>query len=55
MTDQPDEVTSEGGAPRERPLGSWAGRIKVPDDLDETPQWLIDAFEGADEDPATWP
>ena len=28
--------------------GSMAGRIAIPPDFDETPEWLVDAFEGAD-------
>ena len=26
--------------------GAMAGRIEVADDFDETPTWLVDAFEG---------
>ena len=29
--------------------GRWKDRIWMADDWDETPQWLIDAFEGSDE------
>ena len=32
--------------PRERKLGSLEGRIWIANDFDETPQALIDAFEG---------
>jgi prevent-host-death family protein len=31
-----------------RVLGGWADRIRIADDFDETPGWLIDAFEGHD-------
>jgi prevent-host-death family protein len=32
-------------APRQP--GRWAGRMTVADDFDATPDWLLDAFEGA--------
>lgn len=35
----------QGKSPREP--GRWAGRLTVADDFDATPDWLLDAFEGA--------
>lgn len=35
----------EGSQPRAP--GSMAGRIAIAADFDETPEWLLDAFEGA--------
>ena len=32
-------------APRQP--GRWSGRMTVADDFDATPEWLLDAFEGA--------
>lgn len=29
-----------------RSPGRWAGRVTVAPDFDETPAWLVDAFEG---------
>ncbi len=31
--------------PTDRPLGAWADRIRVADDFDQTPEWLIEEFE----------
>lgn len=31
-----------------RKPGAWAGRVWIADDFDETPEWLIKAFEGED-------
>jgi prevent-host-death family protein len=36
----------EERAPRKP--GRWEGRVWVAPDFDETPEWLIDAFEGKD-------
>lgn len=33
--------------PRRRTPGRWKGRVRVADDFDETPDELIDAFEGS--------
>jgi prevent-host-death family protein len=33
-----------------RPFGTLKGRLWVADDFDETPEWLIRAFEGEDVD-----
>jgi antitoxin (DNA-binding transcriptional repressor) of toxin-antitoxin stability system len=30
--------------PGERPLGAWAGQVKMTDDFDKTPEWLIEEF-----------
>ncbi|HEV2089404.1 MAG TPA: type II toxin-antitoxin system Phd/YefM family antitoxin [Cryptosporangiaceae bacterium] len=48
-------VITRGGEPvarltpvrrrRPRPLGAWAGQMEIPDDFDETPDWLIAEFE----------
>ena len=34
--------------PRSEPRrpGIWKGRVRIAEDFDETPDWLIDAFEG---------
>ncbi len=50
-----DVVITRGGQPvarlvaiprqGERPLGAWAGQIRVADDFDQTPEWLIEEFE----------
>ena len=32
-----------------RAPGRWAGRVRIADDFDATPEWLLDAFEGASE------
>lgn len=37
-----------------RQPGAMRGQIRVSDDFDQTPQWLIDAMEGKDAD-ASWP
>jgi prevent-host-death family protein len=49
-----DVVITRGGVPvaklvpvqrpGDRPLGAWAGQVKVADDFDETPEWLIEEF-----------
>lgn len=36
--------------PRPRTPGRLRGKIWIADDFDETPAWLIDAFEGRDDD-----
>ncbi|HMJ78721.1 MAG TPA: type II toxin-antitoxin system Phd/YefM family antitoxin [Iamia sp.] len=28
-----------------RKLGLWKGRVRIPDDVDETPEWLVREFE----------
>lgn len=38
-------VPFEGAGTRRTP-GSLAGRIVIADDFDETPAWLLDAFDG---------
>ena len=30
--------------PGDRPLGAWAGQVRMADDFDETPEWLIEEF-----------
>jgi prevent-host-death family protein len=37
------------GRKEPRKPGRWKDKIWMADDWDETPQWLIDAFEGSDE------
>ena len=31
---------------RRRAPGRWAGRVTIAPDFDESPTWLVDAFEG---------
>lgn len=38
------------GRTEPRKPGGLKGKIWIADDFDETPQWLIDAFEGKGED-----
>lgn len=33
-----------------RKPGAWAGKVWIADDFDETPEWLLDAFEGKGEE-----
>jgi len=32
--------------PKRRKPGLWKGKVWIAPDFDETPEWLIDAFEG---------
>lgn len=34
------------GAGRQRAPGRWAGQVRIAEDFDVTPDWLVDAFEG---------
>jgi len=45
-------VYTKDGKPRQP--GALRGKVGMSDDFDETPQWLIDAFEGKDSD-LPWP
>lgn len=45
----PCEPESKGLRP---PPGLWKGKIWIADDFDETPQDIIDMFEGSYEEPA---
>ncbi len=39
-------LVAYGSSREARVPGRWAGRVRVADDFDDTPEWLVDAFEG---------
>jgi len=40
-------------APKKRRLGGLKGKMRLPDNFDDPlPEWLLDAFEGKNADPA---
>jgi prevent-host-death family protein len=46
-------LVSLEAAPKRRRLGILKGKMRLPDDFDDPlPDWLLDAFEGKNADPA---